>query len=316
MDRKLIISIFVTLVLMAILLSQIEIEDIYNTISSVPLLWVLAGFFLYIGSYFFRALRFYILLNGKVHIGNLFAVVSLHNLSINILPARLGELSYVYLVKRRGIKTGVGIATLIIARIFDLAAISLLFFVSVANMQNLPKMISETLGAMAVLLGLLVTVFLFLGYFKETSLKAMEGLVSKLNLGRFHITGHIMEKGREIAESFGTIHSRKQILSIFISSLFIWSLTYSVVYVLLNQMGIEADIWTVIIGATFPIFATILPLHSIGSFGTFEGAWALAFISLGVSREMAIATGFGYHILALLYMVILGAYGSFEVQRD
>jgi uncharacterized membrane protein YbhN (UPF0104 family) len=92
--------IVLTVVLVAILLSQISLGNVSTTLTSIDSICVIIGFILYLSSYFFRALRFYILLNNKVNLKDLFSIVSVHNMANNILPARTGEISYVYLSKK------------------------------------------------------------------------------------------------------------------------------------------------------------------------------------------------------------------------
>ena len=53
-------AVVITLALVAILLSQIRISDVITTLAGIDPLYLIAGFVLYIGSYFFRALRFHI----------------------------------------------------------------------------------------------------------------------------------------------------------------------------------------------------------------------------------------------------------------
>ncbi len=56
----------------------------------------------------------------------------------NLLPARTGELSYVYLLKtEQKITTGEGLATLVIARIFDFIIISIFFLPLFLFIKNL-----------------------------------------------------------------------------------------------------------------------------------------------------------------------------------
>ena len=64
-------AVVITIALVAILLSQIRIGNIGKTLASIGPIYVIIGFVLYIFSYFFRALRFHILLNNKVSIRNL-----------------------------------------------------------------------------------------------------------------------------------------------------------------------------------------------------------------------------------------------------
>jgi len=95
-----ILAVVITIALVAILLSQIRIADVIATLAGIDPLYLIAGFVLYVCSYFFRALRFHILLNGEVGLWDLFNIVCVHNMMNNILPARTGELSYIYLLKR------------------------------------------------------------------------------------------------------------------------------------------------------------------------------------------------------------------------
>ena len=79
-------AVIITVALVAIMLSQIQIADIITTLAGIDSLYLVAGFVLYACSYFFRALRFHILLNGEVGLRDLFNIVCVHNMVNNILP--------------------------------------------------------------------------------------------------------------------------------------------------------------------------------------------------------------------------------------
>lgn len=85
------LAVIITVILVALLLSQINLSDITTTLTSIDPIYIITGFILYLSSYFFRALRFHILLNNKVSIKHLFSIVCVHNMANNILPARTGE---------------------------------------------------------------------------------------------------------------------------------------------------------------------------------------------------------------------------------
>ena len=122
-------TVIITLTLLSLLLYWINFSDIIKTLTNISPIGLVVGFGLYILTYFFRAVRFHILLNREVGIKDLFNIICIHNMVNNLLPARTGELSYVYLLKKRHNKTvGVGAATLIIARLFDIITILILFF--------------------------------------------------------------------------------------------------------------------------------------------------------------------------------------------
>ncbi|NAS89698.1 hypothetical protein C4E24_08220 [ANME-1 cluster archaeon AG-394-G21] len=152
-------AVVITIVLAAVLLSQIEVNEVITTLASVDPLHVIAGFVLYTCSYFLRAFRFHILVNKKVKIRDLFNIVCVHNMLNNILPARTGELSYIYLLKKlHNKKTGEGIATLFVARVFDFITISLLFIGSAFVIQDLSEIIMKLVWVITLFLGT-ITIF-------------------------------------------------------------------------------------------------------------------------------------------------------------
>jgi len=93
-------AVVVTAALLALLLSHVEMSDLVATLKSIEPGYVLLGLGAYASCYLFRALRFYVLLNREVRVADLFAIVCVHNMVNDILPARSGELSYIYLLKK------------------------------------------------------------------------------------------------------------------------------------------------------------------------------------------------------------------------
>ncbi len=74
----------------------------------------------------------------------------------------------------------------------------------------------------------------------------------------------------------------------------------------MEAIGIHLNLWAIFTGATFVVFATLLPVQGIAGFGTIEGTWTVVFLLLGVEKELAITSGFGFHIVRLTYATILG----------
>jgi len=316
MKKNRIISIVISAVFIWILLTQINLNEIVLVLSKINLNIFVVGFCLYLSSYFFRTLRFKTLLNNKIKFKKLFSIVCVHNLVNNILPARTGELSYIYLIKKNGISTGEGIATLMIARVFDVIAISLLFFVSVMFVGQLPSIL---FNAFYVIAGALAVLILFLGslvYKGKKVIKLVDKILEKIKLKKFKIIAFLLKKAEETANNFERIKSKKVVFISFITSILIWCSAYSMNYVLLGGMGLDLMMWVVILGSTFSIISTLLPIQGIGGFGSSEIAWALAFITLGLSKEVAISSGFGIHILIVVYFLILGSFGIFIIKLN
>ena len=305
--EKIAAAVLISAVLIAILLSQVQIADIIVTIAKIDIPYLIAGFILYACSYLFRALRFYALLHGRIGLRDLFSIVCIHNMMNNLLPARTGELSYIYLVRHR-IAVSDGIASLIIARVFDLIAISTLFFIAAISAQNLPDAISRFLPYIATLMLIAISSLLLIAY---------KGLfVQNLRYRpKIKILKYLAEKLEEIVRSFDMIKSRGVVINCFFLSLAVWLSQYFVAYFLLKAMDIHISLGVVILGSTFSIFANLLPIPSIGAFGVYESTWSLAFTLLGFERSVAISSAFVTHIGTFLYFLILGIYGAIARMR-
>ena len=313
MNRKTITKISaigITIALVAILLSQIEASDVITTLAGIDPLYLIAGFVLYVCSNFFRALRFHILLNKEVGLRDLFNIVCVHNMVNNILPARTGELSYIYLLKKlHGRKTGEGIATLFVARMFDFITISLLFFISALMIRDLPEMILKAVWVIAFFMVSIVIVLITLLCFGNSFINLVRNFFRRFNLEKKYFVDYLLRKGEEMVEHFEEIKTTGKIIELVIISVGIWLFLYSLNYTLIRAMDINLYFFAVLLGSTFAIFTTVLPIQGIGGFGTFESGWAVGFITMGLAKEVAISSGFGYHLIILIYFLILGCYG-------
>lgn len=79
---------------------------------------------------------------------------------------------------------------------------------------------------------------------------------------------------------------------------------------LVKAMGFNLSILEILFALAFTAFCNMFPVQSVASIGTIELPWAWALISLGVSKDAAIASGLSLHIIIILYCVILGLYGA------
>ncbi len=111
--------------LLAYFLRGVDIDRIVGTAlnaSPGPFLAFLGLFGLGIAA---RTTRFWILLGRAVPFRTVLSITLVRNLLVDLLPARLGELSYVYLVTTKGKRPlEDGVATLAIAFFLDLVALS------------------------------------------------------------------------------------------------------------------------------------------------------------------------------------------------
>lgn len=308
--KKKLISALVTFFLLGIILSQIRIEDLILTVQNINKMYLLLGFFLYTFSYFLRGLRFHLLLDKKISIPDLFHVVCVHNMVNSILPARSGELSYIYILKKYHAKsTGEGVATLMVARVLDFITISLLFFISSLFVNDIPETFSSIIW-LVVSFTVLLAIFLFvLLYAGEFFLRSANSVFTTLRLEKNGVVNFFLRKAIDIVNSFKNIKNSGKMIELCLISVFIWVTLYFLNYTLIKSLNIDISFFEVLLASTFVVFMSVLPVQGLGGFGTYEVGWTIGFVGIGLSKELAINSGVVVHIIGIVYYVLLGLYG-------
>lgn len=310
------ISLGFGIILISWLLLQLEWTETVEIIRNVPFSLLLLGFVCYGLSFYFRAQRFRILLPPGTPIDHLFPIVLIHYTALNIIPARLGELSYIYLLKKvNAVSPGCSLSSLLLARVFDQIAISVLFFLS-SLVTPFPtqrlKVLYMSIGAMlmmtiAGLLGILV--------YQESSVYWLQRLCVKFNLQRYPIIQRVLKEFEQATNTFAHLHDKRTLLSISGYSFLIWLSIFSVNYLLLTAFGVPLSFASILLVSTLIIFLGMLPLQLVGGVGIRETTWVLLVSSLGVSQNTAIVSGFGTHIVTTLSLFFFGVYGLWRLRK-
>lgn len=129
-----------------------------------------------------------------------------------ILAFRPGEISYVYLLrKKEDLPTMEETATLIIAKIFDYIMISFLFLIGTLLLYGslLSKIKSVTLIMSASLFISFFAILFYLTILGNQAMRVIETTLNKSGLLKINFFDKILIKARKMAESFQVIASRK-----------------------------------------------------------------------------------------------------------
>ena len=310
MNLKKISIILISSLLVLLLLSQLNFQDVLSTLTVAKPMYVLAGFVLFSLGYLARTLRFYILLR-KVSFKDLFNVVCAHNFANAIMPVRTGELSYIYLIKKFDINTGTGIATLIVARTLDFISIFLFLIISILSLERLPYLIGEVIWIIAGGM-LLITVFLIGAmYSGEPVVGFLKNLTKKMRIGFLEYS---LRKAVETMEAVKILRSKRTMLTSGISSFIIWFFLISSTYFFLIAFNVGLTFREAILIASLVNLVPILPFYGVGGFGTVEATFTILMMSFGVEKSHAIIASFGAHIVGLIYVTVLGTVGMYKLR--
>lgn len=310
--RRLLVSGIITVGLIYLLLQQIDPEAIIHALSSINPVWALAGLIFYIMNNLLRAVRFMILLPSHPNqIVRMLAVVSGLSLMNQILPARTGELSFIYLASRgEGFDTGESAAALLLARTFDLLTISFLFIVmALANLDHLPADTAIYIYIMASVMSIGGLALVSLPRVGGTLLSTMTQIFQRLGTSQTRLCQRLALIAEQMVGNFAAAHSLSTYSLMSVSSILVWLLNFGIMYAFVRGLGIDLSYPHLIIGATFANLTNVLPISGIGNFGTLEAGWMAGFMLLGFDHQTAITTGFTTHILAFLCALITGLWG-------
>jgi len=99
-------------------------------------------------------------------------------------------------------------------------------------------------------------------------------------------------------------------------SLPIFMVRYTIFYSVLSGMYIVFPFWKVVLGASLFGLTTLLPIQGLAGFGTSEASWALIFSVLGMGKELAVSSGFVYHIFLIVCYLLVGGCGLLLLRRN
>jgi uncharacterized protein (TIRG00374 family) len=235
----------------------------------------------------------------------------------NILPARVGELSLVYLLNRyEHVSLSSATVALILARVFDLVAVALIFVVAASvSLGDLPETASIVIRLVSVAMLLAIAVLVTAVRFGGRGLQLIRRILGHFGLDRHPIAEFGLAKMLEVVQAFEAIQSPQRYLYVFLWSLLVWFGTFAWFYAFLRSTGIQVAVTNLIVGSTFAVLSKAIPFISIGGLGAHEVGWTAGFILVGLDKTTAIASGFAVNILTILSSVILGTLGLLRLRR-
>lgn len=271
--------------------------------------WAILGSTGYFLAILFRALRYKWLIHSRdIPLSELFRISVFYHLSLMVLPSKLGELSYPYLLNKiSGMSITEGMASLIASRVYDFFIFLMIFLFASIGFQSFFKIhLFFIILLSAFSIGLTLLVF----FYMSNLLRFLSNLMGRISQ-RFGIKNSkpfqwIQRKIHEIAEDFYAIKARRTYFPVTLTSLASWITIYWMFYAFLRGFGIEISFLKVVFGSTIAVLANALPISGIGNWGTLEAGWAAGFLMVGLSKEKAIATGFGVHIVIFVVCVVMG----------
>jgi uncharacterized membrane protein YbhN (UPF0104 family) len=311
------ISFGLSFVLVWILLSRVQTQDLIQTLSRISFPALLAYMGIALAAAVLRALRYkWLLRPNKINWGNLMLVTFIRNSFVDLLPARIGALSYIYVLNRRlGFSFESATSSFILSGVFDFLTLSpfLVLSLMAVGFRSLAMSVPALLA--------IALIFFFIFFLVLWKMIAFSAFILRLYLalvGKFHLKDKkwatvSAEKFRATIESLREAKARKTDLPLFLLSLLVrlgkYISIYFLLFALLRSHGFtlqSLSLWKLILGITGAELTSALPVKGIAGFGTWESAWALTFALMNFDQSLAIISGIGIHLITNLFEYSLG----------
>ena len=301
------VSALVTIGLLFFLLRNLEEFDFAALLGRISLLSLLAALFSYLALNIFRAIRFRILLDkGNAPLRLLIPITLYHNCLVRVLPFKLGELSYIVLLRSRlRYSMEEGLSSLLGARILELLIIVVVF---ASGILLSGEAFAAQRGQLMLIIGLVfaasVAGLYFAGSLIRLSLRLLDPLISG---GGWRAA--ITRKLLEIAVEFDRIRHPRLFLSALFISCFTYISSFMTNYILLRALGLEAALPVAISIISVGMFGSAFPF-SVSGFGVVELSWLFGLTQFaGYTDTDATAIGFLLHGFQLMAAALYGLAG-------
>jgi len=313
----LILSLVISIFLIGLLLSRIQARELAQTLVNIHLPALFAYLGLGLLAAWLRAWRYRFLLHPQpITWKDMFLTTLIRNCFDDLLPARVGSLSYIYVLnKRLSVPFETAASTFVVAFVFDFLTLGpfLALAIIIVGLGISPLSTPIWLAVSLLFFGLILAILWKLVPLCRSLLSAYQFLLKLFKADQRKGSRHSVAKLRLTIDALLEIQARKIYAPVFLLSLIIRLCKYISLYVLLFALlrshGIllaQLSFWKTILGTTAAEITSTLPIKGLADFGTWESAWAVAFRLMNFEAGLAIISGIGVHLITNIFEYSLG----------
>jgi len=291
------LGIIISIILIIILLLQINLKETIIEFTKINIFWLIFLIPTVIFSLYLRSIRWQKIINNQqIHTKSLFKGMILGFSANYLLPFKLGEVYRSYYVGRKEnmSKTFV-FSTIILERIFDGIAISLLLMIGIYFYHPYKWLFKVLILGGGLFLIPLIILFIFykIPYFH--------------NIIDTYLPNFIKKYYVNFRECLHILNNPVHVLNIFAFSILIWIIEAINILLVLKSMGILLfpAAYFLILGLV--AFSTLIP-SGPASIGPFQYGYIIALAIFNINMEKAVAASFINQICALFITVVPGIF--------
>ncbi|MGA3280953.1 MAG: lysylphosphatidylglycerol synthase transmembrane domain-containing protein [Smithella sp.] len=307
MNKKIILGILISVVLIYLSVRGINIQDVLNDLKKIQLSYVILFILLMIFMQYLRSYRWGVILQPmeKINQVPLFSITSVGFLAIAAIPARIGELARPYLIsKRSSIKMSSALGTIFIERILD--SFTVLTIATVVLLIDMPFDLPSWMVKSSIIFSLLaLSLFCFILFLilrREAALKFINIILNRLPgklANKIDVAIHHFIDGLQIVTNI------KLFSYLLFLSVVIWLVDILAIYVLLLAFG-----FTLPVMASFVLMVILIVGIAIPAAPGFVGNWHYACVFalglFGLPKADALSFAVVHNFLSMAIVLVLG----------
>ena len=312
-----VISAALSIALLAYLLLNLDWDILRVAFSDIRWGWLGLALLAYVINILLRALRFTNLIYSRpVKWVELIPVSALHNILMYLMPAKTGDVAYIFLAKNRlDLSLTEGTATLLAARFYDFSIVALILAMMLPfSKDEMPVWIfqSSIIFCLLILSGTM-GILAFLKFSKPTLESVSSPALWALTENPKHPQGTRASGLQKIrAAWYKFIAGLREIQShgahgkVALLTAGIWLCIYSNFYFAAKSMGLPVAFYHIAIISIVMIPLTLLPLQGFANIGTHEIGWTSVLVAFNYPYKTALAIAAGSHFVLLLSVLLGG----------
>lgn len=301
-----IISAILSVALLAYLLLNLDWEILRVAFADIRWGWLALALLAYLLNIFLRAMRFANLIYSRpVQWLELVPVSALHNILMYLMPAKTGDVTYIFLAKDRlDVSLTEGTATLFAARFYDFSVVAAFMAVLLPlSRDEIPDwiFIPAIIFCGLILLGTL-GILAFLKFSKPLESFSLLNETQKQASGlqKVRAAWNKFILGLREIQQHGA-HGRVALLTAGV-----WLCVYSNFYFATQSMGLPVAFYHIAIISMVMIPLTLLPLQGFANIGTHEVGWTSVLVAFDYPYKTALSIAAGSHFVLLLSVLVSG----------
>lgn len=242
-------------------------------------------------------------------------------LDAQVLPAKVGEATLVWHLRRLGVPAAQGFVALVVSRLLDLAVLLGAFGVAALALavgeqgQRLPWLAPMGLVLLPVALALATLVARGAAAWRIVPRTLQRfGARRAAKGGHEHTGGRVHTFSVRVGEALAAVDRRRRVGAL-ATSVLVWALILAYYALLARGLGIELGLGGLVFGASLAVLGGLVPASGFLGFGMLDVGWVAGFVVQGVPRELAVESGLAFHLLYLVGVGVLGVIGHVAVAR-